>query len=35
MNAFDVLRDPVRRRVIELLADREHLLGEIVNVIQD
>ena len=35
MHAFDVLGDPVRRRIIELLADGEHMSGEIVDVIQD
>ncbi|TNE58537.1 MAG: ArsR family transcriptional regulator [Alphaproteobacteria bacterium] len=35
MHAFDVLHDPVRRRIVELLADGEHMSGEIVAVIQD
>jgi len=35
MHAFDVLGDPVRRRIIEMLADGEHMSGEIVKVIQD
>ena len=35
MHAFDVLGDPVRRRIVELLADGEHMSGEIVDVIQD
>lgn len=34
MHAFDVLGDPVRRRILELLADGEHASGEIVTVIQ-
>ena len=34
MHAFDVLGDPVRRRIIELLADGEHMSGQIVDVIQ-
>jgi DNA-binding transcriptional ArsR family regulator len=34
MHAFDVLGDPVRRRILELLADREHASGEVVDVIQ-
>lgn len=34
MHAFDVLGDPVRRRILELLADGEHASGEIVEVIQ-
>lgn len=35
MHAFDVLGDPVRRRIIELLADGEHRSGAIVELIQD
>ena len=35
MHAFDVLGDPVRRRVLELLADGEHTSGEVVAVIRD
>lgn len=35
MHAFNVLGDPVRRRIIELLVDGEHMSGEIVDVIQD
>ncbi len=35
MHAFDVLGDPVRRRILELLADGEQTSGEIVGVIQD
>ncbi len=34
MNAFDVLGDPVRRRILELLADGERSAGEIGAVIQ-
>jgi len=34
MHAFDVLGDPVRRRILELLASGEHASGEIVEVIQ-
>lgn len=34
MHAFDVLRDPVRRRIIETLAEGEHNSGEIVTVIE-
>ncbi|MFC3079255.1 ArsR/SmtB family transcription factor [Phenylobacterium terrae] len=34
MHAFDVLGDPVRRRILELLAGGEHASGEIVSVIQ-
>jgi DNA-binding transcriptional ArsR family regulator len=33
MQAFDVLYDPVRRRILELLAEREHASGEVVAVI--
>src|SRR5262245_30993092 len=34
MNAFDVLGDPVRRRILELLADGEHSSCEVRDVIQ-
>lgn len=34
MHAFDVLGDPVRRRILELLADGEATSGAIVAVIQ-
>lgn len=33
MHAFDVLGDPVRRRILELLAEREQSSGEVVEVI--
>lgn len=33
MHAFDVLGDPVRRRILEVLAAGEHSSGEIVDVI--
>ena len=33
MQAFDVLADPVRRRILELLATGEHASGEIVDAI--
>lgn len=33
MHAFDVLGDPVRRRILELLAEKEHASGEVVAVI--
>ena len=33
MHAFDVLGDPVRRRILELLATREHASGEVVDAI--
>lgn len=35
MNAFDVLGDPVRRRILELLAEGEHPAGAVGGVIQD
>ena len=34
MHAFDVLGDPVRRRILELLAAGEHTSGDIVEVVQ-
>lgn len=34
MHAFDVLGDPVRRRILEILATGEHTAGTIVEVIQ-
>ncbi|GAA3658754.1 metalloregulator ArsR/SmtB family transcription factor [Nonomuraea antimicrobica] len=34
MHAFDVLGDPVRRRILELLADGEQSSGEVTAVIQ-
>lgn len=34
MHAFDVLGDPVRRRILELLAAREHASGDVVAVIR-
>jgi DNA-binding transcriptional ArsR family regulator len=33
MHAFDVLGDPVRRRILELLAKGEHSSGDVVEVI--
>lgn len=33
MHAFDVIGDPVRRRIIELLAQGEHSSGAVVEVI--
>ena len=35
MHAFEVLGDPVRRRIIELLADGENTSGAIVEIIRD
>jgi DNA-binding transcriptional ArsR family regulator len=35
MHAFDVLGDPVRRRVLELLVDGEHTSGAITEVIRE
>lgn len=32
MHAFDVLGDPVRRRILELLASGEHSSGDIVTI---
>jgi DNA-binding transcriptional ArsR family regulator len=34
MHAFDVLGDPVRRRILELLADGERPAGEVGEVVQ-
>ncbi|MDP9791927.1 DNA-binding transcriptional ArsR family regulator [Catenuloplanes nepalensis] len=34
MHAFDILGDPVRRRILELLADGERAAGEIGAVVQ-
>ena len=34
MHAFDVLGDPVRRRILELLADGEQSSGSVTDVIQ-
>jgi DNA-binding transcriptional ArsR family regulator len=34
MHAFDVLGDPVRRRILELLADGEQSSGEVTDVIR-
>ncbi len=34
MHAFDVLGDPVRRRILELLADGEQTSGAVTSVIQ-
>ncbi len=33
MHAFDVLGDPVRRRILEILAEQEHSSGQVVEVI--
>ncbi|GAB2869534.1 metalloregulator ArsR/SmtB family transcription factor [Actinoallomurus bryophytorum] len=35
MHAFDVLGDPVRRRILELLADGEQTSGALCSVIQE
>ncbi|PXY23480.1 MULTISPECIES: helix-turn-helix transcriptional regulator [Prauserella] len=35
MHAFDVLGDPVRRRILELLADGEQTSGAVTAIIQD
>ena len=34
MHAFDVLGDPVRRRILELLAEREQAAGAVGEIIQ-
>jgi DNA-binding transcriptional ArsR family regulator len=34
MHAFEVLSDPVRRRTLELIAEREQTSGEIVKVVE-
>jgi DNA-binding transcriptional ArsR family regulator len=35
MHAFDILGDPVRRRILELIADDERSAGDIAAVVQD
>lgn len=35
MHAFDVLGDPVRRRILELLADGERTAGAVGAIVQD
>jgi len=35
MHAFDILGDPVRRRILETLAEGEHTAGGITSVIQN
>jgi DNA-binding transcriptional ArsR family regulator len=35
VHAFDILGDPVRRRLLELLASSEHSSGELAEVIAD
>lgn len=35
MHAFDVLGDPVRRRILELLADGEQTAGAVTAVVRD
>lgn len=35
MHAFDVLGDPVRRRILELLADGERSAGEVSGVVRE
>jgi DNA-binding transcriptional ArsR family regulator len=35
MQAFDILGDPVRRRLLELLADGERASGEMSAIVQD
>jgi DNA-binding transcriptional ArsR family regulator len=33
MHAFDVLVDPVRRRILEILSEGEHASGEVVEIV--
>ncbi len=33
MHAFDVLADPVRRRILEILAGGDHASGEVVSIV--
>lgn len=33
VHAFDILRDPVRRRIVEMLADSERASGEIAELV--
>lgn len=35
MHAFDILGDPVRRRILELLSDHDLSSGEVVDVIRE
>ena len=35
MHAFDILGDPVRRRILELLAEGDRASGDVVEVIHD
>lgn len=35
MHAFDVLADPTRRRILEILGEGEHAAGEVVEIIGD
>ena len=35
MHAFDVLGDPIRRRILELIADAERSAGDITAVVMD
>ena len=34
MHAFDVLGDPVRRRILELLSEEEHTSGQVAEIIR-
>ncbi len=34
MNTFDVLSDPVRRRTLELISQKEHASGEIAEIVE-
>lgn len=33
MHPFDVLRDPIRRRILEVLSDGEHSAGQVADLI--
>ena len=35
MNAFDILGDPVRRRIVELLSESERTAGDITRIVRD
>lgn len=35
MHAFDVLGDPVRRRILELLSQGEHASGDVTRIIRE
>ena len=35
MHAFDVLADPVRRRILEILGEGDHASGEVVSIVSE